>query len=159
MFISQIIYGQKIIFLCKKQSILPSPYLPNSPNLPKQHRIHQACQICKYQILPYPTCQTCTHASLLYNKRACPTKNEPQQGISYLEREGEIEKRVREREGGGRVSRQAYLRFSQVQERQRGETEIQRDRETQKQRAELTIEIPSKAGQPNQYLIFFKILT
>ena len=23
----------------------------------------------------------------LYNKRACPTKNEPQQGISYLERE------------------------------------------------------------------------
>jgi hypothetical protein len=26
---------------------------------------------------------------LLYNKRACPTKNEPQQGISYLERERE----------------------------------------------------------------------
>ncbi len=24
----------------------------------------------------------------LFNKRACPTKNEPQQGISYLEREG-----------------------------------------------------------------------
>ena len=32
----------------------------------------------------------------LYNKRACPTKNEPQQGISYLEREREG---VREREG------------------------------------------------------------
>ena len=32
----------------------------------------------------------------LYNKRACPTKNEPQQGISYLERETEG---VREREG------------------------------------------------------------
>ncbi len=25
----------------------------------------------------------------LYNKRACPTKNEPQQGISSLERERE----------------------------------------------------------------------
>jgi hypothetical protein len=25
-------------------------------------------------------------SSYLYNKRACPTKNEPQQGISYLER-------------------------------------------------------------------------
>ncbi len=25
----------------------------------------------------------------LYNKRACPTKKEPQQGISYLERERE----------------------------------------------------------------------
>jgi hypothetical protein len=33
----------------------------------------------------------------LYNKRACPTKNEPQrQGISYLEREREG---IREREG------------------------------------------------------------
>jgi hypothetical protein len=33
----------------------------------------------------------------LYNKRVCPTKNEPQQGISYLEREG-----GGEREKGGR---------------------------------------------------------
>ncbi len=29
-----------------------------------------------------------THNNL-YNKRACPTKNEPQQKISYLERERE----------------------------------------------------------------------
>jgi hypothetical protein len=27
--------------------------------------------------------------SFLYNKIVCPTKNEPQQGISYLERERE----------------------------------------------------------------------
>jgi hypothetical protein len=39
----------------------------------------------------------------LYNKRVCPTKNEPQLGISYLEKEREG---VRERETGvGRVSR------------------------------------------------------
>jgi hypothetical protein len=46
----------------------------------------------------------------LYNKRACPTKNEPQQGISYLERE---RAGVRDREGlaGRQVSRQAYLRL------------------------------------------------
>ncbi len=47
----------------------------------------------------------------LYNKRACPTKNEPQQGISYLEREreGVREKGVGggKRERGGRVSRSA----------------------------------------------------
>jgi hypothetical protein len=50
----------------------------------------------------------------LYNKRACPTKNEPQQGISYLEREREGWGGVRERgvsgnerEKGGRVSRSA----------------------------------------------------
>ncbi len=35
---------------------------------------------------------------LLYNKRVRPTKNEPQQGISYLEREGRG--RGGEREGG-----------------------------------------------------------
>ncbi len=42
----------------------------------------------------------------LYNKRVRPTKNEPQQGISYLERARE----GGEREGGvdGRVSRQSY---------------------------------------------------
>ena len=34
----------------------------------------------------------------LYNKRVCPTKNEPQQGISYLQREREG---VRERGAGG----------------------------------------------------------
>jgi hypothetical protein len=45
---------------------------------------------------------------LLYNKRVCPTKNEPQQqGISYLERQREG---VRERGAGEQVSRQAYLR-------------------------------------------------
>jgi hypothetical protein len=38
----------------------------------------------------------------LYNKRVCPTKNEPQQGISNLEREREG---VKER--GRRVSRSA----------------------------------------------------
>jgi hypothetical protein len=51
----------------------------------------------------------------LYNKRACPTKHEPQQGISYLERERKGVKergvgrgeREREREGwaGEQVSR------------------------------------------------------
>jgi hypothetical protein len=40
--------------------------------------------------------------SNLYNKRVRPTKNEPQQGISYLERERE----------GEQVSRQAFPRFS-----------------------------------------------
>ncbi len=29
----------------------------------------------------------CCASGHLYNKRACPTKKEPQQGISYLERE------------------------------------------------------------------------
>jgi hypothetical protein len=76
----------------------------------------------------------------LYNKRVCPTKNEPQQGISYLEREREG---VRESERCGRVSRQAYLRFSRDRgERQRyREIERHRNKET-----ELTIKIPSKAG-------------
>jgi hypothetical protein len=40
------------------------------------------------------------HFNYLYNKRACPTKNEPQQGISYLERE-----REGVREGGGERKR------------------------------------------------------
>jgi hypothetical protein len=49
----------------------------------------------------------------LYNKRACPTKNEPQQGISYLVREREevrvrgVGRGEREREKGGWVSRSA----------------------------------------------------
>ena len=43
------------------------------------------------------------------NKRVRPTKNEPQQGISNLEREREG---VRERGVGGGESRQAYLRFN-----------------------------------------------
>ncbi len=51
----------------------------------------------------------------LYNKRVRPTKNEPQlQGISYLEREKEWMREgvdEREGEGGGQVSRQAYLRI------------------------------------------------
>jgi hypothetical protein len=58
----------------------------------------------------------------LYNKRVRLSKNEPQQqGISYLEREGE---------GGGgdrgvgeRVSLQAYLRLGWVWERYREEKE------------------------------------
>ncbi len=86
----------------------------------------------------------------LYNKRACPTKNQPQQGISYLEREREG---VREREGwvGEQVSRQAYLRFSQVWERQWGETERYKEiRRHRSKETELTNKIPSKAGQPNQ---------
>ncbi len=49
-----------------------------------------------------------SHCSL-YNKRVCPTKNEPQQRISYLEREREGVRergvgrgeRERERERGG----------------------------------------------------------
>ncbi len=54
------------------------------------------------------SCSTHPMSYHLCNKRACPTKNEPQQGISYLkrEREGyEIKRRA-----GRRVSRQAYLR-------------------------------------------------
>jgi hypothetical protein len=42
----------------------------------------------------------------LYNKRVRPTKNEPQQGISNLEREREG---VREREGAG-VSKHTGLK-------------------------------------------------
>jgi hypothetical protein len=45
----------------------------------------------------------------LYNKRVRPIKNEPQQGISYLERlreGGEREGRV-----GGQVSTESYLRL------------------------------------------------
>jgi hypothetical protein len=42
----------------------------------------------------------------LYNKRACPTKNEPQQGISYLERE-RAGVRERERERGWLAGRSA----------------------------------------------------
>jgi hypothetical protein len=45
----------------------------------------------------------------LYNKRARPTKNEPEQVISYLEREREGCERERV---GEQASRQAYLRFS-----------------------------------------------
>ena len=49
----------------------------------------------------------------LYNKRVRPTKNEPQQGISYLERAREGV-RERERGVGGQVSRQSYLRLGYV---------------------------------------------
>jgi hypothetical protein len=41
----------------------------------------------------------------LYYKRVCPTKNEPQQGISYLERERDRGEREREIE---RRTRQRY---------------------------------------------------
>jgi hypothetical protein len=50
----------------------------------------------------------------LYNKRACPTKNEPQQEISYLEREREGGERER---GVGRGKRERCVR---VRERERG---------------------------------------
>ncbi len=61
---------------------------------------------------------------------------------------------VRETGVGGQIRRQAYLRLGQFweRERQRGEIEIQRDTETWKQRDIETIKIPSKAGQPLQYL-------
>jgi hypothetical protein len=68
----------------------------------------------------------------LYNKRACPTKNEPQQGISYLERERAGE---REREGlaGWQAGQQAgifkvMLGLGVIEGRGRN-TEIQGDRE------------------------------
>jgi hypothetical protein len=41
----------------------------------------------------------------LYNKRVCPTKNEPQQGISYLERARE----GGEREGEGVRERERWV--------------------------------------------------
>ncbi len=44
----------------------------------------------------------------LYNKRVRPTKNEPQQGISYLERAREGV-RERERERGGWAGQQAVI--------------------------------------------------
>ncbi len=66
----------------------------------------------------------------LYNKRACPTKNEPQQGISYLERE---RAGVRERGAGWQAGQQAgifkvRLGLGVIEERDRN-TEIQGDRE------------------------------
>jgi hypothetical protein len=63
----------------------------------------------------------------LYNKRVCPTKNEPQQGISYLEK-------ARERGGerGGWAGQQAVifkvrLGLGEIEGRHR-ETEIERHR-------------------------------
>jgi hypothetical protein len=56
----------------------------------------------------------------LHNKRVRPTKKEPQQGISYLERGG-LERDM----GAGQFSRQSYLRLGL------GEIEGRyRDRET-----------------------------
>jgi hypothetical protein len=78
----------------------------------------------------------------LYNRRACPTKNKPQQQeISYL---------TRERGAGRQVSRQEYLRLGlgEIEGRDR-DTEIQRYRDTEIQRdieTDLTLKIPSKAG-------------
>jgi hypothetical protein len=62
------------------------------------------------------TCKALVAFTSLCYKRACPTKNEPQQGISYLEREREeVRERGRgreretgsglDREGGGWISR------------------------------------------------------
>jgi hypothetical protein len=66
----------------------------------------------------------------LYNKRVCPIKNEPQQGISYLEREREgVGGRegwegVRDRGVGGWVGQQAgilkvYLGLGEIERRDR----------------------------------------
>jgi hypothetical protein len=85
----------------------------------------------------------------LYNKRARPTKNEPQQGISYLEREREgwdrERKEVRERErwASGSVGRIFKVRFGRKREKEGKDRdiEIHTNKET-----ELTIKIPSKAG-------------
>jgi hypothetical protein len=67
---------------------------------------------------------------LLYNKRACPTKNEPQQGISYMERE---RAGLRERGAGWQAGQQAgifkvMLGLGVIEGRNRN-TEIQGDRE------------------------------
>jgi hypothetical protein len=49
-----------------------------------------------YNKRAYPTKKEPQQGFLyLYNKRACPTKNEPQQGISSLEREREGGERER----------------------------------------------------------------
>jgi hypothetical protein len=46
----------------------------------------------------------------LYNKRVCPTENEPQQGISYLESErGRVRGKERERVVGGCAGKQAGI--------------------------------------------------
>ncbi len=45
----------------------------------------------------------------LYNKRVCPTKNEPQQGISYLER-ARAGGEGGEREGGGWAGQQVIFK-------------------------------------------------
>ncbi len=81
---------------------------------------------------------TISTLNLLYNKRVRPTKNEPQQGISYLERARE----GCERERGGWMGFKVRLGLGEIEGRDR-------DRETYKQRdieTELTIKIPSKAG-------------
>jgi hypothetical protein len=57
----------------------------------------------------------------LYYKRARPTKNEPLQGISYLEREREgcdrEREEVTERWAGGSVGRIFKVRFGRKRER------------------------------------------
>ena len=68
---------------------------------------------------------TISTLNLLYNKRVRPTKNEPQQGISYLERARE----GCERERGGWMGFKVRLGLGGI-ERKRVEAEIHRDRET-----------------------------
>ncbi len=73
-------------------------------------------------------CYSSELTGYLYNKRACPTINEPQQGISYLERE---RAGVREREGlAGRQAGifKVRLGLGAIEGRDRN-TEIQGDRE------------------------------
>ncbi len=70
--------------------------------------------------------------NLLYNKRVRPTKTEPQQGISYLERAREREK---EREGwvGFKVRLGLRDRGERQRQRQRNkETKIRRNRADKK---------------------------
>ncbi len=78
----------------------------------------------------------------LPNKRARPTKNEPQQQeISYLKRE-------RGQAGQKAGIFKVRLGLGDTEGRDR-ETEIQRDIEKRDIETELTIKIPRKAGQPN----------
>ncbi len=78
--------------------------------------------MCKAQVPP-PS---------LYNKRVRPTKNEPQQGISYLEREREGWERRGWADGQSGILK-VRLGLGEIEGRDR-ETERQRDRETEIQR-------------------------
>jgi len=70
----------------------------------------------------------------LYNKRQCPSKNEPQQGISYLEREREGvcvregREGVRERGAGGRAGQHAGISkvLLGLEEIQKGDRDTER---------------------------------
>jgi hypothetical protein len=79
----------------------------------------------------------------LYNRRACPTKNKPQQQeISYL---------TRERGAGRQVSRQEYLRL--------GLGEIEgRDRETERHRDRPDIKDPEQSRVDQLVFYIIKVL-